>query len=392
MLRAAVSSLISPSCESSQKLLLFSTPCATQTRGRRRTLTPPPWTPPVFEKGHTDLIDDANKALLKKVSELELDQNVKTSQLKAAECSAELSEIPSDTRRVGLLVRKIGMMPQWTNTGDRVLCTLLELADNHIVNTVSPDTWYRTSLIGKRKAFNREGPLWKVTVGAVDSPNGHFTNAYRQQFIRAGVPVKEHLGAFLVSNDAVPPVGTPLDIRHFTVGQFVTATGKSIDWGFQGGMHRWGMRGQPKRRTTKSHRRIGSVGSVGDARIWPGKRMPGHMGYEWVTVSGLKIIRMNFEKQVLYVKGSVPGEVGEILQLKDCLQSQKKLKHGPIPTWTPSLSAIPEETEEQVVENTEAFVPELFRFTSPSIVFTDADAKKSVGRDKTKAKIAKVKK
>lgn len=58
---------------------------------------------------------------------------------------------------------------------------------------------------------------------------------------------------------------------------------------FQGGMHRWGMRGQPTRRTTKSHRRIGSVGSVGDARIWPGKRMPGHMGYEWRTVSGLEV-------------------------------------------------------------------------------------------------------
>uniref|UniRef100_A0A8R1ET86 Large ribosomal subunit protein uL3m n=1 Tax=Caenorhabditis japonica TaxID=281687 RepID=A0A8R1ET86_CAEJA len=163
-------------------------------------------------------------------------------------------------------------------------------------------------------------------------------------------------------------------------------------------MHRWGMRGQPTRRTTKSHRRIGSVGSVGDARIWPGKRMPGHMGYEWRTVSGLEIVRINIDKQVIFVKGSVPGDVGEMLLLKDCLQSEKRLKTGPVPTWAPSLETINEETEDQEEDvakklgGNEQFMDNIFRFTSPSITFTDADAKKSAGRDKTKAKIAKVKK
>ncbi|VDK25888.1 unnamed protein product [Anisakis simplex] len=64
-------------------------------------------------------------------------------------------------------------------------------------------------------------------------------------------------------------------------------------------MHRWGMKGMPANRTTKSHRRIGSVGSTGDARIWPGKRMPGHMGYEWVNTSGLEVLRINPSKQVI---------------------------------------------------------------------------------------------
>lgn len=76
-----------------------------------------------------------------------------------------------------------------------------------------------------------------------------------------------------------------------------------------------------------------------------------------------------------------------------------KFQSGPFPTWTPSLETIPEEPEEtpegaipkELLFN-ERFSPKLFRFTSPSIVFTDADAKKTAGRDKTKAKIAKVKK
>ncbi|VDM73092.1 unnamed protein product, partial [Strongylus vulgaris] len=235
------------------------------------------------------------------------------------------------------------MLPQWTVEGERILCTLLEVCEvsifdvifsisknkhdeghyiehylpfiyflvgklhfdefifsskcnsirctvfqNHVISVVSPEEWYRKSIVGKRKAFNREGPLWKVTVGAVNGDSDRFTRAYRNQFTRACVPVKKHLGSFLVSEEALPSVGTSLDVRHFNVGQYVTATGKTIDWGFQGGMHRWGMRGQPARNTTKSHRRIGSIGSTGDARVWPGKRMPGHMGYEWVTVSGLE--------------------------------------------------------------------------------------------------------
>ncbi|RCN46060.1 ribosomal protein L3 [Ancylostoma caninum] len=286
------------------------------------------------------------------------------------------------------------MLPQWTVDGDRILCTLLEVCENHVVNTVSPSDWYRKSIVGKRKAFNREGPLWKVTVGAVNGDPDKFTHAYRNQFTRACVPVKKYLGSFLVSEEALPTVGTSLDVRHFTVGQYVTASGKSIDWGFQGGMHRWGMRGQPARNTTKSHRRIGSIGSVGDARVWPGKRMPGHMGYEWVTVSGLEVVRMNIDKQVIYIKGSVPGDVGTMILLKDCLQTEKKLKKGPVPTWLPSLETVEEESESEddqqnILRDKEILSPKLFNFSSPTIMFSDDDAKKTLGRDKTKAKIAK---
>ncbi|WKX99493.1 hypothetical protein Q1695_014405 [Nippostrongylus brasiliensis] len=397
MLRVALSPLLSPAAETS-RLLIASIPSTVflQSRGRRRTLTPPPWLPPVYERNNLDYVDDTNRALLREVISSERALAASSAAEKTSqEFNAAIADIGDTTRRVGLVARKIGMMPQWTINGERILCTLLEICDNHVVNVVSPEEWFRRSLVGKRKAFNREGPLWKVTVGAVDYDADRFTQAYRNQFMRAGVPVKKHLGSFLVSEEALPIVGTRLDVRHFTVGQYVTATGKSIDWGFQGGMHRWGMRGQPQRNTTKSHRRIGSIGSVGDARVWPGKRMPGHMGYEWVTVSGLEVLRMNVEKQVIYVKGSVPGDIEDVLLLKDCLQPAKKIKSGPLPTWAPSLESVEEEAleeETKLPQSSDIFSPKLFRFSSPSIIFSDDDAKKSVGRDKTKAKIAKVKK
>ncbi|CAJ0573968.1 unnamed protein product, partial [Mesorhabditis spiculigera] len=237
--------------------------------------------------------------------------------------------------------------------------------------------------------------MWKVTVGAIDTDANEYHRLYRRLFQDAGVPVKKELASFLVSPDALPALGQRLDVRHFNVGQYITATGKTIDWGFQGAMHRWGFRGQPEKGTTKSHRRVGSIGSVGDARVWPGKRLPGHMGYEWRMVPGIQIVRMNLDKQVIYVKGNVPGDVGEKLLLKDCLQAERHPKELFVPTWNSTIIPTTEEGEpinNPVFKYNEAFIPTLFRFDSPSIVFTEEHGKKGSARDKTKAKIAKVKK
>lgn len=89
----------------------------------------------------------------------------------------------------------------------------------------------------------------KQLVGAMDQESVFYSKEYRQMFQRAGVPCKATMGGFMVSEDAIVKPGTPLDVRHFQVGQYVTVSGKSVDWGFQGVMHRWGMKGQPKKRS-----------------------------------------------------------------------------------------------------------------------------------------------
>uniref|UniRef100_A0A7E4ZXP4 Large ribosomal subunit protein uL3m n=2 Tax=Panagrellus redivivus TaxID=6233 RepID=A0A7E4ZXP4_PANRE len=311
----------------------------------------------------------------------------------------EAGEFGENSRRVGLVGIKLGMMPQWeAKTGKRVLCTLIHVPDNQIVQVLDPETWYRDSIVGKRKAYGRYGPHHRVTVGAQNIDPVFLDPKWQVYFKKHGVPAKEHIGSFLVSSDAVLPEGFRLDARHFNVGQFVNVSGRTIDWGFQGGMHRWGMRGLPDRRTTKAHRRIGSIGSCGDARVWPGKRMPGHMGYEWRQVSGLEVVRINPLESVIYVKGSVPGDAQEKLLINDCLHEDKRVKNPPFPTY---LETIPEEDEEaeskQVVNaanltSADIYHEKIFRFDSPSIVFTAADEKQSAARDKMRAKIAKVKK
>lgn len=84
-----------------------------------------------------------------------------------------------------------------------------------------------------------------MIVGANNVDSVFYTDAYRRLFQRANVPIKEFLAGFVASEDALVDVGTRLDVRHFQIGQHVAVSGKTIDWGFQGVMHRWGMKGQP---------------------------------------------------------------------------------------------------------------------------------------------------
>ncbi|PAV80562.1 hypothetical protein WR25_19106 [Diploscapter pachys] len=376
-----------------------------------------------MEFGHHDLVLDditseENQAILQEIEETKARVFAMVSKKRLRETEAAYRNIPEESRRVGLVMRKIGMMPQWTVKGRKILCTVLKLEDNQVVDVLSPDAWYRTCKTGKVKAFGRMGPTWRVGVGAKNDNPFDYDTKYREIFDKAQVPCKEYVKHFMVSEDSLPPVGVPLDVRHFQVGQWITVSGKSIYWGFQGVVHRWGMKGQPKLRTTKSHRRVGSIGTKGDAKVHPGRALPGPMGGKWVMMSGLQILRMNVTKQCIWVMGNVPGEAGTVLLVKDCVQPLKKLQYGPVPTWTPKLEAdlrtqieegsvmesggeVENENEEavgqeqgvkKISKDWQLFHPALHRVDTPSISYTEKDIKKSIGRDKTKAKLAKVKK
>ncbi len=92
-------------------------------------------------------------------------------------------------------------------------------------------------------------------------------------------------------------------------------------WGFKGQMYLWGQ-------ATKSHRRPGAIGTTGDREVHKGKHLPGHMGWEWRHVRGLQVVRINYDQQVLYVKGAVPGDMNEIVQVKDSFVAEKEVQVG----------------------------------------------------------------
>lgn len=116
--------------------------------------------------------------------------------------------------------------------------------------------------------------------------------------------------------DAVPAVGEELNASLFREGDCVTVSGKSIGRGFQGVVKRHGFAGGPKTHGQKDrHRAPGSIGATAPQRVVPGLRMAGRMGGRRVTVKNLEVLSVDPDKNLLFLKGAVPGKRGTLLEI-----------------------------------------------------------------------------
>uniref|UniRef100_A0A0K8T0I6 Large ribosomal subunit protein uL3m n=1 Tax=Lygus hesperus TaxID=30085 RepID=A0A0K8T0I6_LYGHE len=273
------------------------------------------------------------------------------------------------SRRCGLITRKIGQYPMWTSTGKIIWSTLLQVVDNHVVKYTPPEL---VDSPRKPDRFLRPNKYGCILVGAESCDPQKFTREYCGLFAPAGLPPKRVLGRFFVTPEAAIQPGTPLSALHFQPGDTVDVVGKTIDRGFQGVMKRWGFKGQPASHgQTKTHRRPGNVGGGGKrAGIWPGTKMPGHMGNRTRFLRGLKIWRINTKYNILYVQGlGVPGGTNSIVYVYDTLLPFRKRKDvskpPPFPTYDPSME---EDLEDDLYDVA------VHQFGAPSIKF-DVDKK-----------------
>lgn len=117
-------------------------------------------------------------------------------------------------------------------------------------------------------------------------------------------------------------VGTQIHARHFVPGQNVDVAGISKGKGFQGGMKRWGFAGMPASHgVSKSHRAIGSTGQCQDpGKVFKGKKMPGRMGGKRVSVQNNRIVKIDRGRNLLYLKGHVPGNKGAFVEIRDAIR------------------------------------------------------------------------
>ncbi|MDD5738416.1 MAG: 50S ribosomal protein L3 [Candidatus Pacebacteria bacterium] len=119
--------------------------------------------------------------------------------------------------------------------------------------------------------------------------------------------------------------GDEISVGVFNEGDSVKISGISKGKGFQGGVKRYGFGGHPKTHGTKHEvRTIGSVGATDPARVFPGKRMPGHMGDERISVRNLKIIKIDLENNLIAIKGAIPGRRGSLLEITSMPAKKKK--------------------------------------------------------------------
>jgi len=288
------------------------------------------------------------------------------------------------SRRCGVLATKIGVQPLWLKDGRRIITTMLHVQDCHVVKVTSRAA-YLDSYIGEkdqRPTYTGAGRaknsdlVGLVTVGSSSTDPQRFTKDYCGLFTDSGLMPKRHLARFPVTANAILQPGTPLTASHFTIGQWVDVYGRTIERGFQGGMKRWGFRGQKDLHgTTKSHRRIGAIGSGREkSRVWPGQKMPGHVGGGFKWMCGLKVWRINHEESVLYVTGAgVPGNTGDTVQVCDTrmpghrwegmAQDGREEKFGPLISGPARFPTAVEEVRG------EEYSPLVHRFHDPSITF-----------------------
>jgi large subunit ribosomal protein L3 len=198
---------------------------------------------------------------------------------------------------IGLVGRKSGMTRVFTEDGASIPVTVVEVSPNRVTQIKELETdGYRAIQVttGNRKAS-------KVS----KSEAGHFA--------KAGVEAGNNLSEFrLESADEAPEVGAELTVERFEAGQIVDVTGKSKGKGFQGGVKRWNFAMQDATHGNSiSHRAPGSIGQCQTpGRVFKGKKMAGHMGAEQVTTQGLEIVRVDAERNLLLIKGAVPGAPG----------------------------------------------------------------------------------
>jgi large subunit ribosomal protein L3 len=198
---------------------------------------------------------------------------------------------------IGIVGRKCGMTRVFTEDGASIPVTVVEATPNHITQIKSAETDGYSAIqvtTGSRKAS-------KVS----KSQAGHFA--------KAGVEAGRGQWEFRSEgSEEVFEVGSALTVERFEAGQKVDVTGTSKGKGFQGGVKRWNFSMQDATHGNSiSHRAPGSIGqNQTPGRVFKGKKMAGHMGAERVTTQNLEIVRVDAERNLLLIKGAVPGAPG----------------------------------------------------------------------------------
>ena len=118
-------------------------------------------------------------------------------------------------------------------------------------------------------------------------------------------------------------VGQEVKCDIFTAGEYVDVTGTSKGKGYAGVIKHYGFRMGPNSHGSKYHRGIGSLGSMDPARIFKGKKMPGRMGHDTITIQSLSVVRADVENNILLVRGNVPGPRKSLLIIKSAVKKSK---------------------------------------------------------------------
>ena len=210
--------------------------------------------------------------------------------------------------RKGILGRKLGMTQVFAKNGKLIPVTVVEVEPNVVtqIKTVETDGYDA------------------IQLGFGEIKDKHINKPEKGHFAKAKLANKKHLREFRLDSLEGIKVGDELKADVFEAGDKIDVQGTSKGKGFQGVIKRHGQHRGPMGHGSMYHRRPGSMGPTSTpGRVFKGKRLPGHMGRVTVTIQNLDVVRVDLDKNVILVKGSVPGAKGAILKVKSAVKASK---------------------------------------------------------------------
>ncbi|HPE78510.1 MAG: 50S ribosomal protein L3 [Chromatiaceae bacterium] len=213
---------------------------------------------------------------------------------------------------IGIVGRKAGMTRVFTEDGVSVPVTVIEVEPNRVTQVRSPESDGYSAI--------------QVAVGSKKA--SRLTKAEAGHFAKVGVEAGRGLWEFRLEDHKgdVPEVGAEINAAIFEVGQKVDVRGMSKGKGFQGGVKRHNFRTQDATHgNSLSHRAPGSIGQCQTpGRVFKGKKMAGHMGAERVTTQNIEVVRVDTDRNILLVRGAVPGSRGGDVVITPAIKLKNK--------------------------------------------------------------------
>jgi len=204
----------------------------------------------------------------------------------------------------GILGRKLGMTQVFTPEGIVIPVTVIEAGP---------------CVVLQKKDLENDG-YEAIQVGFSDKKENRSNKPEAGHAKKANTAPKRYVREIRGVDLASVEVGQELKADVFAEGEFVDVTGISKGKGFQGVIKRWGQSRGPMSHGSRYHRRPGSMGSIQANRVPKGKRLPGHMGNETVTIQKLEVVKVDTERNVILVKGSIPGPKKGFVQIKETVK------------------------------------------------------------------------
>jgi large subunit ribosomal protein L3 len=217
--------------------------------------------------------------------------------------------------RVGILTKKIGMTRIFDDNGVHHPVTILECPESVILG-------------------DKDNSGKTVRLASFDVREKLVKKPQLAEFKKVSSSAKRYIYEYKVKDNKAYKPGDAVTINNFIVGQQVDVRGKTIGKGFAGAMKRHGFAGlEASHGISVSHRSHGSTGQCQDpGKVFKGKKMAGHMGSVNITVQNLRIIKIDSESNLLFIRGAVPGKKGALIEVKDAVK-KNLLNEVPMPAF-----------------------------------------------------------